>query len=155
MPRSGLLNRISLRIFPDRASTQTWMVLTFVFCVGIAVIAVAGYVLFVLSGEIQSALRRQLVEQTQRIVIQVDQAPSVGDRREVVEKIARIADIRITVAFQDSVLWDAKAARFASGRLLYADPPLETTLIDEDSYVTHPDADGQPVYYVTQRLPQT
>ncbi|MCB0720072.1 MAG: HAMP domain-containing histidine kinase, partial [Bacteroidetes bacterium] len=92
---------------------------------------------------------------TQRIVIQVDQAPSVGDRREVVEKIARIAVIRITVAFQDSVLWDAKAARFASGRLLYADPPLETTLIDEDSYVTHPDADGQPVYYVTQRLPQT
>lgn len=155
MPRFGILNKLSRRILPDRASTQTWMVLTFVFCVGLAVILVAAYVLFVLSGEIESALKRQLIEQTDRIVVQVDQAPTATDRRDVVEKIARIADIRITVAFQDSVLWDAKSGRFASGRLIEPDPPLETALINDDDYITHPDANGQPVYYVTMRLPET
>ncbi len=131
------------------------MVLTFVFAVGFAVIAVAAYVLFVLSGEIQDSLNKHLVEQTERIAIQVDQATTEVDRRDVVEKIARITDIRITVAFQDSVMWDAKSIKFASGRLLLTDPPLESARINADSYVTHPDANGLPVYYITQRLPNT
>ena len=131
------------------------MVLTFIFFVGIAVIAVTAYVLFVLRSEIGHALNRTLVEQSQRIVFQVDQASTAVDRQQVVANIARYADMRITVAFQDSVLWDAEGARLAVGQLLSSEPAMKTSFINEDEIIIHPNNVGEPVYYVTTHLPET
>jgi len=131
------------------------MVLTFIFFVGIAVIAVTAYVLFVLRSEIGHALNRTLVEQSQRIVFQVDQASTAVDRQQVVANIARYADMRITVAFQDSVLWDAEGARLAVGQLLSSEPAMKTSYINEDEIIIHPNSVGEPVYYVTTHLPET
>ena len=131
------------------------MVLTFIFFVGLAVIAVTAYVLFVLRSEINSALNHTLIEQADRIVFQVDRASTAIDRQQVVSNIARYADLRITVAFQDSVLWDAEGPRFATGQLLSIDPQMETTFVNENEIVVHPNSTGEPVFYVTTHLPET
>lgn len=155
MAISGILRRLSGHLVPARASTQTWMVLTFVFFVGIAVIAVTAYVLFVLRAEINQALNKTLVEQAQRIVFQVDRAATADVRGQVVGNIARYADMRITVAFQDSVMWDAEGPKFAVGRLLSFEPEMKTAFINENEIVVHPNSLGEPVYYVTTHLPET
>jgi signal transduction histidine kinase len=155
MATPGFLRRFSGRLVPARASTQTWMILTFVFFVGIAVITVTAYVLFVLRAEIGQALNKTLVEQAQRIVFQVDRAATSEVRGQVVSNIARYADMRITVAFQDSVLWDAEGAKFAVGRLLSFEPEMKTSYINENEIVLHPNSLGEPVYYVTTHLPET
>jgi signal transduction histidine kinase len=131
------------------------MVLTFIFFVGLAVIAVTAYVLFVLRSEIGHALNRTLVEQSQRIVFQVDHASTAVDRQQVVANIARYAEMRITVAFQDSVLWDAEGARLAVGQLLSSEPALKTSYINENEIIIHPNSAGESVYYVTTHLPET
>lgn len=50
-----MLERLVERIFPTRASTQTWMILTLLLVVGIAVAAVGLYITFVLRSEVQIA----------------------------------------------------------------------------------------------------
>jgi len=50
-------SRLIERVFPTRASTQTWMILTFLFFVGISVVAVGLYITFVLQNEVQIAHR--------------------------------------------------------------------------------------------------
>lgn len=50
--------RLAAWIFPSRASTQRWMVLTFVLFVGIAVVAVTLYVTFAVHAEVEATLQR-------------------------------------------------------------------------------------------------
>ena len=51
-----MFERLVERIFPTRASTQTWMILTLLLVVGIAVAAVGLYITFVLRSEVQRFL---------------------------------------------------------------------------------------------------
>ncbi len=124
------------------------MVITFVSFVGLAVIAVTAYVLFVLRAEINQALNTTLTEQTKRIAFQVDRAATSDVRGLVIRNIARYADMRITVAFEDSVLWDAEGDKFAVGKLVSFEPEMKTSFINEDDIVVHPNSLGEPVYYV-------
>jgi hypothetical protein len=63
-------------LLPRRASTQTWMVLTFALFVGTAVVGTGLYVVLVLRGEMRTAMQETLRNQADRIAVQVEQEPN-------------------------------------------------------------------------------
>jgi len=99
----SLLRRILNTVLPDRASTQTWMVLTFALFVGIAVAAVALYVTIVLHSEMETAMRQTLRDQAERIAVQVERETDPSERQRIVRDISRLTDLHIRVATPDTV----------------------------------------------------
>ena len=89
-------------VLPDRASTQTWMVLTFSLFVGLAVLGVALYALLVLRGEMRTAMQQTLHDQAERIAVQVEQAPGPGRRASIVEHLTELTDLRVAVTTTDT-----------------------------------------------------
>jgi len=89
-------------VLPDRASTQTWMVLTFSLFVGLAVLGVALYALLVLRGEMRTAMQQTLHDQAERIAVQVEQAPGPGRRASIVEYLTELTDLRVAVTTPDT-----------------------------------------------------
>ncbi len=101
---------------PKRASTQTWMVLTFALFVGLAVVAVALYVTVVLRSEMQTAMRQTLRGQAERIAIQIEREDDPESRARVLRDIGRLTDLRLRVVTPDTTL--------------NSQPVADTTLID-------------------------
>jgi signal transduction histidine kinase len=89
-------------VLPDRASTQTWMVLTFSLFVGIAVLGVALYALLVLRGEMRTAMHQTLRDQAERIAVQVEQAPGPSRREAIVKHLTELTDLRVAVTTADT-----------------------------------------------------
>jgi len=86
---------------PRRASTQTWMVLTFALFVGTAVVGVALYVILVLRGEMRTAMHQTLHNQAERIAVQVEEADPAR-RRDIVENLTELTDLRVFVVTTDT-----------------------------------------------------
>ena len=84
-------------VLPTRASTQTWMVLTFSLFVGMAVLGVALYVLLVLRGEMRTAMHQTLRDQAERIAVQVEQASDPARRAAIVDNLTELTDLRVAV----------------------------------------------------------
>ncbi len=99
-------------VFPPRASTQTWMFLTFALFVGLAVVGVGLYVAFMLRVQIDEAMDQTLVQQAERTAILIEEAATARDKREVVGDFSRLSNLHITVASADSVLWDVRNGVF-------------------------------------------
>ena len=99
----GILRRIQRWVFPPRASTQTWMFLTFALFVGVAVGAVGLYAALALRGQTRTATQEMMLAQAQRVAAQVDRTSSPVERRRVVRQIEQFADLEITVADADTV----------------------------------------------------
>lgn len=113
------LHRLGRFVLPARASTHTWMFLTFALFVGAAVVVVALYVAFMLRTQMQEAMDQSLVEQAERIAILVEEAETLLDKQQVARDISRLTDLDVTVANQDSVLWDVR-----DGALLNAETQI-------------------------------
>lgn len=101
--------------FLRRATTQTWMTLTFALFVGSTVVVVLLYSMLVLRGEIREAARQSLMEQTERMAGQLQSATSEEEMYELVRAVSRITDFRITVATRDSVIWDVQEDHLLTG----------------------------------------
>jgi signal transduction histidine kinase len=99
---SSLLSSLRDLFLPDRASTQTWMVLTFSLFVGTAVVAVALYVLLVLRGEMRTAMHQTLREQAERIAIQIEGEPDAARKVRVVRQLTSLTDLRLSLATPDT-----------------------------------------------------
>ncbi len=104
------LKRIGSWILPRRASTQTWMFLTFSLFVGMAVVVVGLYVAFVLRGQIRTGTRQALVQQAERAASLFERAASDDDRLNVIRDITRLTDLRVTIV-ADSLVWTTEGAR--------------------------------------------
>ncbi len=89
-------------LLPRRASTQTWMVLTFALFVGTAVVGVGLYVVLVLRGEMRTAMQETLRTQADRIAVQVEQEPEPVRRRRIVENLAEFRDLHIAIVTPDT-----------------------------------------------------
>jgi signal transduction histidine kinase len=113
-----MLKKIWEFIFPSRASTQTWMVLTFALFVGSAVVLVGLYVVLVLRGETDQAVRTMLHDQAEQIAVQVEREQTVAERAKVVRDISRLTQLRISVATPDTVIGDADASYLQAGALI-------------------------------------
>mgnify|MGYP006273590049 CR=1 FL=1 len=109
-------------ILPRRASTQTWMVLTFFLFVGIAVVAVGLYVVLVLRGEMETAMHRTLRDQTERVVVQLETADTSAEKEQVVRDLSRFTDLHIAVLTPDTTYGAMPYLSYrASSRLLGTD----------------------------------
>ncbi|PSQ81138.1 MAG: sensor histidine kinase, partial [Bacteroidetes bacterium QS_1_63_11] len=89
-------------LLPRRASTKTWMVLTFALFVGTAVVGVGLYVLLVLRGEMRTAMQQTLRDQADRIAVQVEQEPSEARRGRIVENLTELQNLHITLVTPDT-----------------------------------------------------
>lgn len=96
-----LFRSLSDFFFPRRASTRTWMGLTFALFVGMAVVTAALYVVLVLRGEMRTAMHQTLREHAERVAGQVEQADPAR-RRAIVENLTALTDLRVTLVSADS-----------------------------------------------------
>lgn len=101
-------------VFPPRASTQTWMFLTFALFVGMAVICVGMYVAFILRVQIRQSTEQTLLQQAERIAILLEETETGVEKEDVVKEISRLTDLHIRVVTQDGQVWDWDDPRFPS-----------------------------------------
>lgn len=134
--------------FLRRATTQTWMTLTFALFVGSAVVVVLLYSMVVLRGEIREAARQSLMEQTERTALQLRQATSPEERLELVRAVSRITDLRITVATSDSVIWDVQEdSLLEASSAFHARPEIQSAFEKGTGFHERDDADGREMLY--------
>ncbi len=149
----GLFKTISRWVFPERASTQTWMFLTFALFVGTAVVAVALYVVFVLSGEIRAATHEMLYRQAERVAAQIEQAQSREARFAIVREIGRLTDLEITVATADSVYWTVEGERVLREEVPLPATEREGLTSEQRRFVERETAGGRRLFYVAYAPP--
>lgn len=89
-------------LLPRRASTQTWMFLTFALFVGTAVVGVGLYVVLVLRGEVRTAMQQTLRNQADRIAVQVEQEPSPTRRGGIVNSLTELQELHIALVTPDT-----------------------------------------------------
>ena len=94
---------------PRRASTQTWMMLTFAMFVGLAVVGVGLYSIFVLQDQVREAARETLRQQAERFAVQLEREPDQATMLELGRQIATVTQLDVALATQDTVLgnWGA------------------------------------------------
>ena len=105
---------ISRLVFPPRASTQTWMFLTFALFVGMAVAGVALYVFFIVGSQIKDAARDTHIAQAEQIASFIEDAAYDAERTALVESISDITGLHILVARRGEILWSKRPEAFVS-----------------------------------------
>ncbi len=93
-------------LYPRRASTQTWMMLTFALFVGLAALGVGLYSFFVLRGEVREAARDTLRDQAERFAIQLEAEPTQDAMLDLGQQIAQVSNIDVSIATRDEVIGD-------------------------------------------------
>ncbi len=152
-PLVRLLTKLWSWIFPERASIQTWMILTFVLFVGIGVVAVGLYLTFILRTEIDLATQQVLRRQATRLATRIEQAEPVAERMAVIRELARLSDLHLTVLAGDTVFLDVRGTRLLSDGGLRSDPEMRVLDDGVTRYATRPGPDGVPVHYVALKRP--
>jgi len=110
---------------PARASTQTWMALTFLFFVGMAVVAVSLYIAFVLRSEVQVALEQTMMQNLARVATTIELEPTRIEQLQVARQIALLSDFRITIVADGEVLLDVKGIAAQVDTLLLQRPEMQ------------------------------
>jgi len=141
-------------IIPKRASTQTWMILTFALFVGLAVLAVGIYVAFVLRVETREATRQMLLDQAERIAIQIEHADEPAERTDVALAITRLTDLRITIVRDGRVILDVQDERTVDGVSVLEQPEMQIAP-GEVGYASRRNAAGQHIMYVAVHRPES
>ena len=144
-----LLREVTSTLLPKRASTQTWMFLTFVVFVGTAVLVVGLYARLVFHRETDSAARKQLREQALQIATTLGKADTYNDAWVAAEQTSRVLGMRIVALAGDSIYLDISGNTFIPPFDL--PPDLDEELhIDEGRmrYVRHTTPDGDPILIV-------
>ncbi len=88
--------------FPRRASTQTWMMLTFAFFVGLAVVGVGSYSFIVLQSQVREAARETLREEVERVAVLLEAEPDGAGVRALAGNIAGVTQREVAVARLDT-----------------------------------------------------
>lgn len=96
-------------IYPARASTQTWLILTFALFIGLAVAAIGLYVTITVRNDIETATEQMLYRQAERTAAEVEQAQTQETLMASIRAISHLADLHITLLAADSVLWDVRS----------------------------------------------
>ena len=93
-------------VYPRRASTQTWMMLTFAVFVGLAVVGVGLYAFLILQGQVREAARETLREEAERFAVQLEAQPDRASQLDLGQQIARLTQIDVAIATRDEVIGD-------------------------------------------------
>lgn len=147
----AIWKQIRTLFFPRRASTQTWMMLTFALFVGTAVLAVGLYTFVVLSGQVAEATRETLRDQARYIAIQVEGA-AADEMLETLREISAMTPFRVGVATTEAVLWETKDRRIVTDRDFLTRPEVRQALAEGFGYAER-DEQGQSVLYAAVYRP--
>ncbi|WP_412067376.1 ATP-binding protein [Rubrivirga sp. IMCC43871] len=93
-------------VYPRRASTQTWMMLTFALFVGVAVVGVGLYSFLILQGQVRDAARDTLREEASRFAVQLEAQPDRAALVDLARQLAELTEIQVVVATDDDVIAD-------------------------------------------------
>ncbi len=93
-------------VYPRRASTQTWMMLTFALFVGLAVLGIGLYSFLILSDQVEEAARETLRNQAERLAVQLEAEPDRSAMLDLGRQIARVSNIDVSIATTDEVMGD-------------------------------------------------
>lgn len=148
-------SRLVERVFPTRASTQTWMILTFLFFVGISVVAVGLYITFVLQNEVQIAHRETLSRQATRIAAVIENSDPGTERSEVISDIARYGDLRITLIQTDSTVVDVRSDEAVADSEILERPEMQFPPGDDGFRFAERSDDGGEYFYAALRNPES
>ena len=138
----GLLKRLTDFIIPRRASTQTWMILTFTLFVGPPVMAVGIYVAFAMHGQTRELTRSTLLRHAERIADRIEDTDSTDEQRAIIAEIGALTDLRIDIAPAYTALRHADVSEQV--RNLPEEAPSRA---DPVRFVERSDPDGQIVLY--------
>ena len=147
-------------VYPRRASTQTWMMLTFALFVGLAVVGVGLYSFLILQGQVEDAARETLREQANRFAVQLEAEPDRADLLDLGRQIATLTSVDVTVATRDEVLGDfgpgADESSSTGSEAFFEQPEVREALQANDNvgYSERSGADGTRLYVALLR-PQT
>ncbi|GAB5534028.1 MAG: HAMP domain-containing sensor histidine kinase [Rubricoccaceae bacterium] len=141
---------------PRRASTQTWMMLTFALFVGLAVVGVGLYSFFVLRGQVRDAARETLHQQAERFAVQLESAPDQASMLELGRQIATFASLDVALATPDSVLGNWGAGGVTGAPFFDREEVVEARA-DEGSvgWSIRPGPDGSERFYLALYRPDT
>ena len=139
----SLFRSLTDRLLPRRASTRTWMVLTFALFVGVAVVGVALYVVLVLRGEMRTAMHQTLRDQAERVATQVERADAAR-RDALVENLTALTTLRVTVATPDTLHRAAPSP--PSTDVLIDRARLGRGIADSVHYAEARTPDGEPLF---------
>jgi signal transduction histidine kinase len=136
---SSVLSTLRDLFLPERASTQTWMVLTFSLFVGTAVVAVGLYVVLVLRGEMRTAMHQTLRDQAERIAIQIEGEASAEQQARIVRELSSLTDLRLSVATADTT---------------YGSDSLQASALQQMAersmrFAERPGANGETLFFAT------
>ncbi len=145
-----MISRFVERILPSRASTQTWMVLTFMFFVGIAVVAVGLYITFVLKNEIQIANQQTMLQQVTRVSRLLEDESSNVNRIIRMRTMERMADIQIDVVLNDSLVLGITGVVSGKDNPLFAAPEMRFSSGVDVNYAERTEG-GRQLFYIAMR----
>jgi signal transduction histidine kinase len=147
-----MFERLVERIFPTRASTQTWMILTLLLVVGIAVAAVGLYITFVSRSEVQIAYQQNMLQEANRVVSIIEDETDPDRRLEAIQTMTRFGDLRITVV-GDSLFLDVDRGTLREDAGVLAQPEMQFSAGQELNFLSRED-NGLPVYFTAvKRIP--
>lgn len=149
----SVTDRIGQWIFPQRASTQTWMFLTFALFVGLAVLAVALYVGLVLRGQIHQATEATLRQQAERIAQHVEEAPTASARAELLGEVAEVSNLHVIAADQRDVLDDVRGSDLPDDLQRFDHGELVALSRGAQGFVRREASGGADLFYVAQSSP--
>lgn len=148
-----MISRLVERIFPARASTQTWMILTLLLVVGIAVATVGLYITFVLKSEVQIAYQQMMFQQTARVAAVIESEEDPSKRAERMNTMARFGDLRITIV-EDGQVFDLDSSNELSDDSLLEQPEMQFADGIEVNYAER-EENGQYFYFTAMRRLQS
>ncbi|MDA1028740.1 MAG: HAMP domain-containing sensor histidine kinase [Bacteroidetes bacterium] len=147
-----MISRLVERIFPSRASTQTWMILTFLFFVGLAVVAVGLYITFVLKNEVQIAYQETMFQQATRVSGILDEETANVNRIIRMRIMERMADIRIDLVLNDSLIVGEEGVKTDRNDPLYSSPEMQFSEGIDVNYAERLE-DGEHLFYIAMKQP--
>ena len=134
----SLLKALAESLIPRRASTQTWMFLTFTLFAGPPVVIAGYYVAHAMQKQTRELARDTLMGHAERIAARIGDSGDTDERRTLVTEIAAVTNLRVEVFPGDP------ARATAHGRRLPEERPSPS---DPVRFAERVDPDGQAVLY--------
>lgn len=147
-----MFSRLVGRVFPTRASTQTWMILTFLFFVGIAVVSVGLYITFVLKNEVQIAYQQTMFQQVSHISSLLEDESSNVNRLIRMRTMERMAGIKIDVVVNDSLVLGQEGVQSGLSNPLFDLPEMQFTNGVEVNYAERKD-ESEHEFFIAMKRP--
>ena len=140
-------------LLPRRASTQTWMMLTFALFVGTAVVLVGLYAFVVLRGQINDAARETLRGQARYVAAQIETASDYETLFETIRRTSTVTPYRIGVATRDSLVWELEGSRIITERDFLQQPEVEQALATGFGYEERTEPNGRRMLFAALYRP--